>query len=220
MPLRTRMGFRRDCAAAWPKAEFVVIADYTDMQRWLDRCATSDAPAVIAIASLSQTKDYGNEWLPAAIEKSRSCQVPDLSPEAQARGEPRLVDGTLVLSRFFMSLDAHTLWCDISIDRMEAPSTLARYNGRIYMNRYCGRARNVMSERVTKAPAHSLIETTSGTRLEPLQIRIQEAARLLGYDERTIRRLIARGELRAIGRGRLRRIALADLRDWQDRNRH
>jgi excisionase family DNA binding protein len=55
--------------------------------------------------------------------------------------------------------------------------------------------------------------------LEPLQVTIHEAATLLRYHERTIRRLIARGDLRAVGRGRLRRVALADLRAWQERNR-
>lgn len=55
--------------------------------------------------------------------------------------------------------------------------------------------------------------------LEPLQVSIREAARLLHYDERTIRRLTERGELHAIGRGRLRRIALADLKAWQANNR-
>jgi excisionase family DNA binding protein len=54
---------------------------------------------------------------------------------------------------------------------------------------------------------------------EPLQVTIRQAAALLSYDERTVRRLVARGELRAVGRGRLRRIALADLWDWQERNR-
>jgi excisionase family DNA binding protein len=54
--------------------------------------------------------------------------------------------------------------------------------------------------------------------LEPLQVTIREAATLLRYHERTIRRLIERGELRAVGQGRLRRIALADLKAWQDRN--
>ena len=54
---------------------------------------------------------------------------------------------------------------------------------------------------------------------EPLQVTIREAAALLSYDERTVRRLVERGELRAVGRGRLRRIALADIRDWQERNR-
>jgi excisionase family DNA binding protein len=51
-----------------------------------------------------------------------------------------------------------------------------------------------------------------------LQVTIREAATLLRYHERTIRRLIERGELRAVGQGRLRRIALADLKAWQDRN--
>ena len=55
---------------------------------------------------------------------------------------------------------------------------------------------------------------------EPLQVTIRKAAQLLSYDERTIRRLIIRGELQAVGRGRMRRIALADLRDWQRRNRN
>ena len=55
--------------------------------------------------------------------------------------------------------------------------------------------------------------------LEPLQVTIREAAALLCYDERTVRRLIARGELQAVGRGRLRRIAVVDIREWQTRNR-
>lgn len=55
--------------------------------------------------------------------------------------------------------------------------------------------------------------------LEPLQVTIREAAQLLRYDESTVRRLIARGELSAIGRGKLRRIAMADLRAYQARNR-
>lgn len=54
---------------------------------------------------------------------------------------------------------------------------------------------------------------------ERLQITIREAAQLLSYDARTVRRLIARGELRAVGRGRLRRVAIADLHEWQERNR-
>jgi hypothetical protein len=51
MPLRTRKGFRRDCAAAWPEAEFVTIQEHTDVRRWLDRCAVSAAPAVMALCA-------------------------------------------------------------------------------------------------------------------------------------------------------------------------
>lgn len=36
---------------------------------------------------------------------------------------------------------------------------------------------------------------------EPLQVKIAVAAQLLSYDARTIRRLITRKELQAIGRG-------------------
>jgi excisionase family DNA binding protein len=55
-------------------------------------------------------------------------------------------------------------------------------------------------------------------RLEPLQVTISEAARLLAYNTRTIRRLIGRGELRAVGEGRLHRIPLHSLRDYQQRH--
>lgn len=55
-------------------------------------------------------------------------------------------------------------------------------------------------------------------RLEPLQVTITEAARLLAYDARTIRRLITRGELSAVGAGRLRRIPVQSLRDYQQRH--
>src|SRR5688572_9248144 len=55
-------------------------------------------------------------------------------------------------------------------------------------------------------------------RPEPLQVTINEAARLLAYDARTIRRLIIRGELPAVGQGRLRRIPMQSLRDYQQRN--
>jgi excisionase family DNA binding protein len=54
--------------------------------------------------------------------------------------------------------------------------------------------------------------------VERLQVTIKEAARLLSYDERTIRRLIVRGELQAIGRGRLRRIAFTSLHEYQSRH--
>lgn len=96
MPLRTRKGFRRDCAAAWPEVEFVTIQEHADVRRWLDRCAMSEAPAVIAIFSLSQTKDFGNEWLPAPIERRKTHQVPDLDDAARERGEPVLAGDIVV----------------------------------------------------------------------------------------------------------------------------
>jgi excisionase family DNA binding protein len=55
-------------------------------------------------------------------------------------------------------------------------------------------------------------------RLEPLQVTISEAARLLAYDSRTIRRLIIRGEIIAVGEGRMRRVPVQSLRDYQQRH--
>jgi excisionase family DNA binding protein len=55
--------------------------------------------------------------------------------------------------------------------------------------------------------------------LERLQVRPREAAALLSISERELRRLSARGEIPRIGRGRLVRYALDDLRNWQQGNR-
>lgn len=55
-------------------------------------------------------------------------------------------------------------------------------------------------------------------RLEPFQVTLKEAARLLAYDLRTIHRLIRRGELPSVGEGRLRRIPVQALRDYQQRH--
>lgn len=64
-----------------------------------------------------------------------------------------------------------------------------------------------------------LISTSMGAELQPLQVTKQEAAELLRYSERTIERLVERGELAQIGEGRLARFDLKDLRAYQDRNR-
>ncbi len=51
------------------------------------------------------------------------------------------------------------------------------------------------------------------------QVTIRQAAAILGVNERTIRRLVHRGELHVVGRGRLTRIALRDIADYQKHNR-
>ena len=56
-------------------------------------------------------------------------------------------------------------------------------------------------------------------RLEPLQVTICEAARLLAYDTRTIRQLIAQGELAVVGKGRLCRVVMQSIYDFQQRHR-
>jgi excisionase family DNA binding protein len=51
------------------------------------------------------------------------------------------------------------------------------------------------------------------------QVTVRQAAEILGVHERTIRRLLQAGELSAVGRGRLTRIALRDIAAYQQRNR-
>ena len=46
---------------------------------------------------------------------------------------------------------------------------------------------------------------------------IAEAARILALSQTTVRRLAARGELRAVGTGRLLRFTLRDIRAYQER---
>ena len=53
----------------------------------------------------------------------------------------------------------------------------------------------------------------------PLQVTIHEAARLLAYNTRTIKQLIDRGELPTVGEGRLRRVPMQSLLEYQQRNR-
>jgi excisionase family DNA binding protein len=68
---------------------------------------------------------------------------------------------------------------------------------------------------------HTELGTADGEgreRLEPLQVTISEAARLLAYDSRTIRRLITRGEIIVVGEGRMRRVPVQSLRDYQQRH--
>jgi excisionase family DNA binding protein len=63
-----------------------------------------------------------------------------------------------------------------------------------------------------------ILDPEAQTRLEPLQVTIDEAARLLAYDSRTIRRLITRGEISAVGEGRMRRVPVQSLRDYLQRH--
>ena len=55
----------------------------------------------------------------------------------------------------------------------------------------------------------------------PLEVvRIEEAAKLMLISRTTIERMIRAGTLPTIGTGRLRRVALVDIRKWQEANRN
>lgn len=55
--------------------------------------------------------------------------------------------------------------------------------------------------------------------LMPLQITVKEAARILGYSQRTIYRLLDRRELQSVGRGRLLRVDYASVEAYHQHQR-
>ncbi len=80
-PLKVTKEYAREIRAAWPEAEVFFIEKHTDIVRWLQRCATSAAPAVFAICSHSTTRAFGREWHPAVLERTSTSVVPDLEPD-------------------------------------------------------------------------------------------------------------------------------------------
>jgi excisionase family DNA binding protein len=54
--------------------------------------------------------------------------------------------------------------------------------------------------------------------MKPLQVKVKDAAALLSYCRRTIENLIAQGELKAVGTGRLRRVTMASIEEYQERH--
>lgn len=55
--------------------------------------------------------------------------------------------------------------------------------------------------------------------IAPLQYSLKDTARLLSVSRRTVERMIARGELATVGRGKLRRVPYDAIVAWQNRNR-
>ena len=51
-----------------------------------------------------------------------------------------------------------------------------------------------------------------------LQVNIREAAGMLGYCEATIYNMIKRGDIKTVGRRKMRRIRITEILDWQQRN--
>jgi excisionase family DNA binding protein len=55
--------------------------------------------------------------------------------------------------------------------------------------------------------------------IAPLQYTIPDTARLLAMSRRTVERLIARGELATVGRGKLKRVPFDSIVGYQNRHR-
>ena len=62
---------------------------------------------------------------------------------------------------------------------------------------------------------HAALETTKrATAVEPLLVRVEEAARMLSLSRSTIYEMLDAGELPSVRRGTARRIPLAAIREW------
>jgi Uncharacterised methyltransferase family (DUF6094) len=81
-PKKVTKEWANEIRAAWPQAEVLFIKDYRDVAHWMQRCATSPAPAVIGIFSHSTSRAFGRAWQPVVHEKAHSNTVPDLEPDA------------------------------------------------------------------------------------------------------------------------------------------
>ncbi|GHO88217.1 DUF6094 domain-containing protein [Dictyobacter formicarum] len=82
-PKKVTKEYEKEIRAAWPQAETVMVQRYTDIPRWLERCADSQAPAVIAICSHSQSQPRGSgrNWQPAVLPRQRVIRTRQLKPE-------------------------------------------------------------------------------------------------------------------------------------------
>ena len=82
-PKKVTKEYEKEIRAAWPEAETMMVQRYLDIPRWLQRCASSLAPAVIAICSHSQSQPRGSgrNWQPAILAKERVVREVVLEPE-------------------------------------------------------------------------------------------------------------------------------------------
>ena len=81
-PKKVTKEWANEIKGAWPQAEVLFVKDYHDVSHWMQRCATSPAPAVIGIFSHSTSRAFGRAWQPVVREKKQTNTVPDLEPDA------------------------------------------------------------------------------------------------------------------------------------------
>jgi hypothetical protein len=80
-PKKVTKEYAAEVRAAWPEAEVVFLERHSDIPKWMQRCAVSTAPAVIAILSHSLTRAFGREWRPVVREKQITRREPVLEPQ-------------------------------------------------------------------------------------------------------------------------------------------
>lgn len=77
------------------------------------------------------------------------------------------------------------------------------------------------TETMESGPLHKENSTGPGARLtiQPIAVRIEQAAKLIGTNDKQIRRAIYARELPAVRLGKAYSIAIADLTKWFERKK-
>lgn len=81
-PLKVTTEYGKEILAAFPRAEVVRLESHRDIPRWLERCATSEAPVVFGVISHSLTRAFGRERNEAVREKRVRVRENVLDPPA------------------------------------------------------------------------------------------------------------------------------------------
>jgi hypothetical protein len=88
-PRRVVPTWEHEIQAAWPEAEAVQLNHYTDVDRWMQRCAESSAPAVVGILPHSLSRAFGRCWQPAVEERKKfGLDAFELNPPVELDTEP------------------------------------------------------------------------------------------------------------------------------------
>jgi Uncharacterised methyltransferase family (DUF6094)/Helicase conserved C-terminal domain len=126
-PKKVTKEWANEIRAAWPQAEVLFIKDYHDVTHWMQRCATSSAPAVIGIFSHSTSRAFGRAWQPVVHERMQTTTVPDLEPDDALKEELEAVfDRRHRLVAYQFKETGQVLTKDISTSFFYCPDCLGR----------------------------------------------------------------------------------------------
>jgi SAM-dependent methyltransferase len=121
-PKKVTKEYAAEVRAAWPEAEVVFLERHSDIPKWMQRCAESRAPAVIAILSHSLTRAFGREWQPVVREKQITRREPVMEPEKELlpQFEP-VYDGERVLTGYRWRESRELYTQEVTISRFYCP---------------------------------------------------------------------------------------------------
>lgn len=117
-PMRTLSSvWKRELEAAFPDCEVVIIEDWTDVDRWMARCAVSDKQAVVAVFSHSTTRAGGNAWRPAVTHRSEQVTRPKLDKHGN-----EVTERVSVYRNGYWQIDLRPVFETVTLTRYFCPS--------------------------------------------------------------------------------------------------